>query len=294
MKNQSRAYLYAFITILLWSTVATAFKIALENLNYIQLLLIANFTSLIVFSVILLIQKKIQLIKQQTLKSIMLSAVQGFMNPLAYYLILFKAYSILPAQVAQPINFIWPLVLMLLSAPLLKQPIRTSGIIALLISLSGVFILATQGNFRGFHIDQPSGIALCIMSSVIWSLFWILNIRDTRDDLLKLFLSFMFSMFYILIIAGATNNIVPLFTLPAIPAIYIGMFEMGFSFVFWMKALQLSESTGKVANMIYLTPFLSLVIIHFVLHETLHFSSVIGLCFIIGGILVSRIKSKGV
>jgi drug/metabolite transporter (DMT)-like permease len=239
-------------------------------------------------------QKKIQLIKQQTLKSIMLSAVQGFMNPLAYYLILFKAYSILPAQVAQPVNFIWPLVLMLLSAPLLKQPIRTSGIIALLISLSGVFILATQGNFRGFHIDQPSGIALCIMSSVIWSLFWILNIRDKRDDLLKLFLSFMFSMFYILIIAGATNNIVPLFKLPAIPAIYIGMFEMGFSFVFWMKALQLSESTGKVANMIYLTPFLSLVVIHFVLHETLHFSSIIGLCFITGGILLSRIKSKRV
>jgi drug/metabolite transporter (DMT)-like permease len=224
----------------------------------------------------------------------MLSAVQGFMNPLAYYLILFKAYSILPAQVAQPVNFIWPLVLMLLSAPLLKQPVRISGIIALLISFSGVFILATQGNFQGFHNAQLTGIALCIMSTVIWSLFWILNIRDKRDDLLKLFLSFMFSMFYILIIAGATDNITPLFKLPVIPAIYIGMFEMGFSFVFWMKALQLSESTSKVANMIYLTPFISLVIIHFVLHETLHFSSIIGLCFIIGGILVSRIKSRGV
>jgi drug/metabolite transporter (DMT)-like permease len=67
---------------------------------------------------------------------------------------------------------------------------------------------------------------------------------------------------------------------------------MGFSFVFWLKALQYSESTGKVANLIYLTPFASMLIIHLVLHEKLYFTSVAGLCLIIAGILIGQIKSN--
>ncbi len=47
--NQSRAYLFALLTVLSWSTVATAFKIALRELNYIQVLLIANAVALGVY-----------------------------------------------------------------------------------------------------------------------------------------------------------------------------------------------------------------------------------------------------
>ena len=38
-----------------------------------------------------------------------------------YYLILLKAYQLLPAQVAQPLNMIWPVILVFLSVPILKQ-----------------------------------------------------------------------------------------------------------------------------------------------------------------------------
>lgn len=293
MKNQNKAYLFAFITVLLWSTVATAFKIALRELNNIQLLVIANMTSLLIFFIILAFQKKLFLLKQFNFRNLALSALQGFLNPFAYYLILFKAYSILPAQVAQPVNFIWPVVLMLLSVPLLKQPLRISGILALLISFAGVLVLATQGQMRNFRIAEPMGIVLSLSSSVIWALFWIVNLKDKRDDLVKLFLSFAFSMVYILILAWCTHDILPLFSRPILPALYVGLFEMGISFVFWLKALQHSNSTGKVANLIYLTPFFSLLVIHFVLKEELFVTSIIGLLLIVAGIITGRIK-KGI
>jgi drug/metabolite transporter (DMT)-like permease len=290
MKNQHKAYLFASLTVLFWSTVATAFKIALRDLNTIQVLLISNFTSVLVFALLLALQGKMQLLKGTTLRGLGLSALQGLLNPFAYYLFIFKSYSLLPAQVAQPANFIWPIVLLLLSAPFLKQPLKLTGIAALLISFAGVLILSSQGNLRIFRIVEPVGVGLALFSSVVWSFYWIVNLKDDRDDLVKLFLGFFFAAFYILILAAATGNLSAFTAKSMLAPLYIGIFEMGITFAFWLKALQFSDSTGRVAGFVYLTPFISLVFIHFILHEKVYCTSVIGLCLVVGGILVSRIK----
>ncbi len=291
MTNQAKAYVYAALTVFFWSTVATAFEIGLRDLNSIQLLLVANITALLVFFVLLLLQRKFNLLREVTTREFGLSALQGLLNPFAYYLLIFKAYSLLPAQVAQPANFVWPVVLMLLSVPLLKQPLRFYNVVALLVSFAGVLILSSQGNLHSFRIVQPLGIALALLSSLVWSLFWIANLKDNRDNLIKLFLSSLFSAGYILILALATDNFSPVLSKPLYAPVYIGLFEMGITFAFWLKALQLSDSTGKVANFIYLTPFISLIFIHLILHEELYYTSFIGLCLIVGGILIGRIKN---
>jgi drug/metabolite transporter (DMT)-like permease len=290
--NQSRAYLFALLTVLSWSTVATAFKIALRELNYIQVLLIANAISFGVYGVILMFRSHRIHIFPLSKRDLGFSFTQALLNPFGYYLIIFKVYSILPAQIAQPVNFIWPVVLMLLSAPLLKQPIRLSGLFALLISFAGVVVLSSQGNLLHFKIKEPMGIALALSSSIVWSFFWIINIKDKRDDVVKLFLSSLISLILVLILTTATGNLIPVFSKPWLPAVYIGLFEMGITYVLWLKALQLSESTGKISNLIYLTPFLSLIFIHTVLKERLYYTSLIGLGLIIAGILVQRIKKQ--
>jgi len=288
--NQSKAYLLALLTVLFWSTVATAFKIALQEMNYIQVLLIANSVALATYSLILLARSRRLSLLSLSGNSIALSALQGFLNPFAYYLIIFKVYSILPAQIAKPANFIWPVVLMLLSAPLLKQPVQLNGFVAMIISFTGVLILSSQGNLLHYQIKEPAGIALAIFSSVIWSLFWIINLKDRRDDVTKLFMSALFSLVFIFLLALATGNLSGYKTKSLFAAIYIGLFEMGITFVLWLKALSISESTGSVSNLVYLTPFVSLIFIHTILGEKIYFTSFIGLCLIVGGILIHRIK----
>ena len=290
--NQSKAYLFALLTVFSWSTVATAFKIALRELNYIQVLLIANAVALGVYGLILVFRRERVKILPLSRRDLGFSVTQALLNPFGYYLILFKVYSILPAQIAQPVNFIWPVVLMILSAPLLKQPIRLTGLFALLISFAGVVVLSSQGNLVHFRIKEPVGIALALSSSVVWSLFWIINIKDKRDDVLKLFLSALISLVFVLVLAAATGNLSFIFSKPLLPAVYIGLFEMGIPFVLWLKALQLSESTGKISNLIYLTPFLSLIFIHTILKERLYYTSLIGLGLIVAGILIQRIKKQ--
>jgi len=77
-------------------------------------------------------------------------------------------------------------------------------------------------------------------------------------------------------------------------AVYIGLFEMGITFLFWLKALQAAPTTDKVSNLVYIAPFLSLVFVHFILHEPVYYTTPVGLLFIISGIWYQNYKPSGV
>jgi drug/metabolite transporter (DMT)-like permease len=100
MENQQKAYLYGIATVMLWSTVASAFKISLRYLDPIQLLLYAALISTMILSLILLIQHRISILFSFSPSQYLHSFKVGLLNPFLYYLVLFKAYDLLPAQVA--------------------------------------------------------------------------------------------------------------------------------------------------------------------------------------------------
>lgn len=79
--------------------------------------------------------------------------------------------------------------------------------------------------------------------------------------------------------------------LPADPvglwgAFYVGIFEMGLTFVLWIKALQLAKNTAAVTSLLHFSPFLSLVLIHFLVGEIILPSSYTGLLFIVAGTIL--------
>ena len=224
-------------------------------------------------------------------KDIIWSALLGLLNPFLYYLILFKAYSLLPAQMALSLNYTWAIIVVLLSIPLLKQKISFSSIIAIFISFIGVNFIATQGDITGLKFTNTFGVVLAISSSFFWALYWLLNTKDSVDPTIRLLLNFIFGFSYSIISVIFIFE----FKFPDVNGIlgsaYIGFFEMGVTFVLWLNALKLSETTAKVSNLIYLSPFLSLFFISFIIGEEILFSTIIGLIFIIFGIILQN-KSK--
>jgi len=291
MTNQGKAYVFAGISIFFWSTVATAFKIALRHLDFVQLLFIATWTSFLVYFLITLFQKKFFTLFSISTNELIHSAILGLINPFIYYLILFKAYSLLPAQVAQPINMIWPIILVFLSIPLLKQKIAVKSFLALFISFAGVYLVSSQGMPFTFKISEPFGIVLAAGSSIIWSFYWILNVRDSRDEVNKLLLSFFFAGIYISILIPFVTDISSINLKGALVAMYAGIFEMGITFLLWLKALRLTSTTDKISNLVYLAPFFSLILIHIFVGETIFWTTVLGLCLIVGGIIIEKVRS---
>ncbi|MGB8656607.1 MAG: DMT family transporter [Candidatus Zixiibacteriota bacterium] len=292
MEQQKQAYVYAITAVLLWSTVASAFKVSLKYLDFLQLLFYSSAVSTVVLFLILLTQHKVGLLREYSGKDYLRSSALGFLNPFLYYVILFKAYSLLPAQEAQPLNYTWSIMLALLSIPLLKQRIKLKSILAIVISYVGVVIISIHGNFSAFRLTNPYGVALALGSSVIWALFWIYNIKDQRDEVAKLFLSFSFGFIFILITMFFSSGRTAPGLSGLLGATYVGLFEMGLTFVLWLKALKLSRTTAQVGNLIYLSPFISLVLIHVVVGERIWWSTLIGLVFIVAGIMLQQYYSR--
>ena len=287
MRNNSKSYLFALLTILFWSTVATAFKIALKYAAIPQVLFFASATSFVTLGLILLFLGLGKRLKQ-TRHELVRSAVLGFLNPFAYYFVLFKAYSLLPAQVAQPINQVWPLILAILAVPILKQKLPKSTLTSLIVCFIGVTIISSQGEMSIFKQSDPWGVTLALSSSIIWSLYWLVNIKDTRHFAVKLFTNFGFSTAYLLILSPFIEGFYTFSFEGITSSIYIGIFEMGISFLFWMKALELSKSAAKVGLMVYLVPFISLIFIHFIIGEQIRFTTIVGLCTIVIGLLYQQ------
>ena len=288
MRDQNKAYLYAVATVLLWSTVASAFKITLRYLDPLQLLLYASLASTSTLALIVIIQGKLRLAlsysKQQYLKSLLL----GLLNPCLYYVILFKAYDLLPAQEAQPLNYTWAITLSLLSIPLLKQHIRLQEILAGFVCYAGVLVISTRGNVLDFRLSDPLGVTLALASTIVWALYWIYNTRDNRDAVVGLFLNFTFALPFMFVLCMVFSDLRISSLNGLIGAAYVGLVEMGIAFVFWLIALRLSETTARVANLIFISPFVSLVFIHFLVGEEILPSTPVGLVLIVVGLLIQR------
>jgi len=295
MDKSRQSYIYAGLAILFWSTVPTAFKISLRELDILPMLTIASITSTSILLIIVLTGKKVHLIRSTTPKELLNSAILGFINPFLYYLILLKAYQLLPAQVAQPLNMIWPIILVFLSGPILGQKIEKKSFIALFISFIGVYIISSQGKLFKTGNSDITGVLLATGSSVFWAIYFILNVKDKRDEGVKLLLNFAFGSIYLIvsmIVTGKWQNETGFLGVAA--SVYVGIFEMGITFLFWLKALQMASTTAKVSNLVYLAPFLSLVFVHYILNESVYYTTPLGLILIISGIFIQNIRSKSI
>ncbi len=290
MVHQKQAYLYALTAVLLWSTVASAFKLALRYLDNVELLVFSEAFSVVILAVVLISSRGFGQVFQCTLKEYFRSFLLGILNPFLYYLILFRAYELLPAQEAQPLNYTWGITIALLSVPLLGQRIGSADFAGLLLSYCGVLIISTRGELLSFQIPEPAGVALALCSTLVWALYWIYSTKDSRSPVLCLFMSFAFSL--------PPTILYYLFSHPArmpefrgiLGAAYIGTFEMSITYVMWLLALRLSENTARVAGLIFASPFISLMLIHFFVGEPIRGSTIAGLVFVVAGLLVQNYR----
>lgn len=290
MASQQKSYLYAALAILAWSSVSTAFKISLRHLTPIGLLLVSSCTATLFLCAFKLISGHQS--RYSFWQNLRRSLAPALLNPFFYYLVLFQAYARLRAQEAQALNYTWAIVLSIFSIILLKERFRFKDLAALLISFAGVIVISTKGRVWELAFDDAWGTALAAGSSIIWALYWVLNMRDDRDAITKL--SFNFGLGFVFIFVLAVLWRAPILqpqadiSLAILAGIYVGIFEMGLTFVLWMRALDYSESTAKVSNLIFITPFISLIFIHFALHEPIHIATLLGLSMIIASNVLQK------
>lgn len=292
MKNQRLAMLSGLGAVLLWSTVATAFKLTLGYYTPLQMLLIACVTSVFVLAMLLAIRGQLGGVFRLSPKQYLQSLGLGLINPCLYYLLLFGAFDRLPAQEAQPINYTWALVLAYLSVPFLGHSLRLTDILAGLVCYGGVVVIATRGNLSDLSFSDPLGVTLAIASTLVWASYWILATRDRREPVTGLLLNFLFGLPFILVLTWWQDGLPPVASGGFAGSLYVGIFEMGLAFVLWSRAMKLATNTARVSNLIFISPFLSLVFIYLILGEVILISTWVGLILIVAGLWLQQAGSK--
>ena len=89
-------------------------------------------------------------------------------------------------------------------------------------------------------------------------------------------------------VSATTSNMPPASAEGLLAAAYVGVFEMGVSFVLWLSAMRLTTSAAKIGNLIFLSPFLSLLFISSILGEGIQATTYAGLVLILGGNLLQK------
>ncbi|MCC5856171.1 MAG: DMT family transporter [Idiomarina sp.] len=292
MNAERKALLLALTAVLLWSTVATAFKITLNYLTPLQMVMGAALASTLVMGLCAWAQGLQRQLIPAVREDWRFFLLLGAINPSIYYLILFQAYNLLPASQAQPLNYTWAIALAIMAAVFLKQPLQKRDSFACIVGYLGVVVIATQGSLSDWQQTNWWGVGLALLSTFLWAGYWILNTLKQREPVITLFWCFLASL-PILIVANviwSDWSQVPWQGYAAVA--YVGVFEMGITFILWLSAMRLTRHTARISTLIFISPFISLMLLAAIIGEAISIATVGGLLLIICGLLVQQWRRK--
>lgn len=287
--GKSIAYFYVSIVILLWASFPAVIKILLTNLDNFQVLFFLTLIATISLFLITLFQKKIKMISKYKPKDYLNFAYMGLIGVFLYHLFFFGSLMFLSTQEALIVNYLWPIMLVVFSSSLLKEEFTAKKIISTALSFLGVYVVISKGNFSSLTFLNPLGILLAFLGAVCYGLFSALGKKYDYDKTLSMFFYYLFSLFFITLVTPLFSA----FTYPTlkelIGLLWLGVAASGIGFVLWFLALKHGE-TSTISNIIYLTPFVALVYIYFLLGEKILFSSIIGLLIIISSVFLQLLN----
>ena len=293
--NASRQHrwslVYGLLAVLLWSTMATAFKWSLNYTTPLQLIALASVVSWLFFLVALGITGELKILKSTSSGEITRSLLFGLLNPGIYYLVLFEAYDRLPAQDAMAINYTWGLTLPLISALFTRQWPSGRALALALLSYLGILVIATDGRLMALEFEHPMGVGLALLSTVLWGLAWSLNSLQKLEAIPALFLNFTAAIPVLWIVMWLDGSMASLTWQSLAAGVYVGLFEMGIAFLLWLNALRMTQNTLQLSSLIFLAPVISLLLITTVLGEAISVATLIGLGLILVGLAAQQLRS---
>jgi len=285
---QSKKSFIGFINlglcILLWGTIPVVSKKALVNIDNIQLLFYSTIFSTLILAVLVLYERKWSILKSYQVTDYVQMGGLGFLGNYMYYILLYGALTKTTASEGFILAYMWPIIVLILSFVILKEAVTKPKIIGISISFLGMIIIATKGNIFSFQLTNLLGDAMAICGAFVFALYSVLGKKVRYDRTFSVFIYFLTALILLIPTVAVFSD----FTLPTsetwIWIVFNGCFVNGISYIFWFKALDHGK-TDVIANLLYLTPFVSLIFIQLFLDEKILMSSIIGLFVILFGVL---------
>lgn len=286
-----KSYVYAGISIFVWSTIAAIAKLLLSELSNFQVLFISCFFASLFLLIVNIITGDIKKLKGYKFKDYIKTTLVGLPGTLFYQLFYYSGTARMPASQAFIVNYLWPIMGVVFACIILKEKMTARKGVAIFLSFLGVAIV-TGNELVGFNKDIIIGAVFCILGAVSYGFFTALTQKVNYDkkisSMIYYFNTFVLTGLWIIISGDTfTVNLTQVLGLA-----YNGIFCLAVGTTCWAMALQTGGKTAKIANLAYITPFMSLVWTAVILKEKISPLSIVGLCVIILGIIIQLNDKK--
>lgn len=287
MENQTKSYIYAFLAVILWGSVPAITKLTLKNLNFFQVTTYSLFFSALAMLIIVGFQKKIDLMKKYSKRDYLNMILIGSFGIFITYILYFGGISYAQAADVQILNNMWQIFAIISAFFILKEKITSKKIIALVLGFAGAYVVITKFSFQGLNPFYILGYVLALGSALTEGLFTILGKKYYYETWTSMAVYCVSSFVLILITTLLFSRIVIPSLTDLVGVAYLGIFGIALPFTFMFRAMKLGD-TAKAASIGFLSPFLALVFIFFILGDKIVFSQILGLFLIVAGILIQN------
>ncbi len=288
MTGKTKGTIYVLICVSLWGLIPVVAKLGQSSLDNHQFLFWSSLVSFLVLTANAAISGKLREIKSYRFKDWVFISFLGLMGTYLYYLFLYLGYAQAKGLEVLVIQYSWPIIIVALSFFILNEKLNYRKITALALGFSGVITVLTRGDFDQINVSNPSVIALVGTGAFCFALFSVLGKRINKTPVVVVSLYFFvalvasfFSMLYFseLSMPGASE---------IVPVLLNGILVNGYSYIFWVKALQATEAT-YLAPFTFIAPILSAIYLIVIFNEPVVMAYGIGLVLIVIGGLINCI-----
>lgn len=284
-----KGYILLGITIVIFSTLEVVTSTLKGIINPLQLTFIRFFIGGITLLPIVIAQKE-KLQRKDILFFLGLGVLNIFISMGALQL----SVSMGKASTAAILISSNPIFVMLFSAWVLKEKATWDKVLCVLLGILGMMMIIYKGNTGG---DTAASLLLALLASVTFGLYTVLGkLKSEGVSSITMISvsSILGSLFYIPVLLYYR---LPVFYIPAgtiVKVLYLGIFLSGIAYITYMEALKILTAS-KGAMVFFLKPVLASALAVLFLEETLSTKTVIGMVFVLIGILINFVKlnSKG-
>ena len=247
--------IYAFLTVLLWSSAFVYTKIALEYYAVSSLALLRCVIASICLGTVLIF-KKIPFPGLSSLPRFFLSGAAGF----SLYILAFnKGSALLNPTTSCVLIATAPIITAILARLRFGEKLGIFRWTATGLAFCGILVMFL---WRGAFVISM-GIVWTLVAALLVSLYNILqrSLTGSFEPLVVTAYSFFAGTFLLLpFAAGALEEVCGASASQIWLAVFLGTCPSAIAYLLWAKALSLAPSTGNVSNAMFLTPFLALLL----------------------------------
>lgn len=132
------------------------------------------------------------------------------------------------------------------------------------------------------------GIISSIIAAACYGLFSVLNKKADYNQNISMMVSWLVVAVCAMVVGLMIENWVSIKGVQWFGILWLGVVIDAVAYLLWALALKGAENTAQIANLAYLTPFLSLIVSAVFLKEKIELRAFAALIFIIGGILLQN------